>query len=82
MQYMKLFSWVPSGPHCPSGPPAGSVGENPTKKAEKPVKKGVFGLFMILICKRRARDSNPQPLTGHHISSVAASHSLTLQIAP
>ena len=29
--------------------------------------------------KRRAWDSNPQPLTGHHISSVAANHSLTLQ---
>ena len=29
--------------------------------------------------KRRARDSNPQPLAGHHISSVAASHSLTLR---
>ena len=29
--------------------------------------------------KRRARDSNPQPLSGHHISSVAASHSLTLR---
>jgi hypothetical protein len=30
--------------------------------------------------KRRARDSNPQPLAGHHISSVTASHSLTLRI--
>src|SRR5215204_433460 len=29
--------------------------------------------------KRRARDSNSQPLAGHHISSVAASHSLTLR---
>ena len=29
--------------------------------------------------KRRARESNPQPLSGHHISSVAASHSLTLR---
>ena len=29
--------------------------------------------------KRRARGSNPQPLTGHHISSVAANHSLTLR---
>ena len=28
--------------------------------------------------KRRARDSNPQPVSRHHISSVAASHSLTL----
>ena len=28
--------------------------------------------------KRRARDSNPQPLTGHFISNEAASHSLTL----
>src|SRR5262245_23572367 len=33
------------------------------------------------ISKRRARDSNPQPLAGHHISSVAASHSLTLRAA-
>jgi hypothetical protein len=29
--------------------------------------------------RRRAWDSNPQPLTGHDISSVAASHSLTLR---
>jgi hypothetical protein len=29
--------------------------------------------------KRRARDSNPQPLTGHFISNEAANHSLTLQ---
>ena len=29
--------------------------------------------------KRRARDSNSQPLTGHLISNEAASHSLTLQ---
>ena len=29
--------------------------------------------------ERRARDSNPQPLTGHIISNDAASHSLTLQ---
>ena len=29
--------------------------------------------------ERRARESNPQPLAGHHISSVAASHSLTLR---
>ena len=28
--------------------------------------------------ERRARDSNPQPLTGHFISNEAASHSLTL----
>jgi hypothetical protein len=31
--------------------------------------------------ERRAWDSNPQPLSGHDISSVAASHSLTLQNA-
>ena len=31
--------------------------------------------------ERRAWDSNPQPLSGHDISSVAASHSLTLQTA-
>jgi hypothetical protein len=29
--------------------------------------------------QRRARDSNPQPVTRHDISSVAASHSLTLR---
>jgi hypothetical protein len=29
--------------------------------------------------ERRARDLNPQPVTRHHISSVAASHSLTLR---
>jgi integrase/recombinase XerD len=29
--------------------------------------------------ERRARGSNPQPVTRHHISSVAASHSLTLR---
>ena len=33
------------------------------------------------LSKRRARDSNSQPLSGHHISSVAANHSLTLQNA-
>ncbi len=32
--------------------------------------------------KRRARDSNPQPLTGHFISNEAASHSLTLRRQP
>ena len=36
--------------------------------AEKPLEK-----------KRRTRDSNPQPLTGHIISNDAASHSLILQ---
>ena len=29
--------------------------------------------------ERRAWDSNPQPVSRHHISSVAANHSLTLQ---
>jgi integrase len=29
--------------------------------------------------RRRARESNPQPLTGHHISNVAAHHSHTLR---
>ena len=29
--------------------------------------------------ERRARDSNPQPVSRHDISSVAASHSLTLR---
>jgi hypothetical protein len=37
----------------------------------------------LLICngleKRRARDSNPQPVSRHLISSQAANHSLTLQ---
>src|SRR6478672_5315270 len=32
--------------------------------------------------QRRARDSNPQPVSRHLISSQAASHSLTLQEAP
>ena len=32
------------------------------------------------LSQRRARESNPQPLAGHHISSVAASHSLTLRV--
>lgn len=40
-------------------------------------------LLKVLQCsalrERRARDSNPQPLTGHFISNEAASHSLTLQ---
>ncbi len=35
-------------------------------------------LRAVSLSQRRARDSNPQPLAGHHISSVAASHSLTL----
>src|SRR4029079_13289075 len=37
------------------------------------------GLAWAEFSKRRARDSNSQPLAGHYISSVAASHSLTLQ---
>ncbi len=32
------------------------------------------------LSKRRARDSNPQPRTGHFISNEAASHSLTLPL--
>jgi hypothetical protein len=32
-----------------------------------------------LLIKRRARGSNPQPVSRHHISSVAANHSLTLR---
>gem|GEM_PF-6060573 len=31
--------------------------------------------------KRRARESNPQPVSRHLISNEAASHSLTLQTA-
>ena len=36
-------------------------------------------LFCHKLSKRRARGSNPQPLTGHFISNEAASHSPTLQ---
>ena len=36
-------------------------------------------LRAAFLSERRARDSNSQPLAGHHISSVAASHSLTLR---
>ncbi len=39
-----------------------------------PVHRSLFIAF-----KRRARDSNPQPLSGHLISSQTASHSLTLR---
>src|SRR4051812_48221780 len=41
--------------------------------------KAVTGYFDGFLQERRARDSNSQPLSGHHISSVAASHSLTLR---
>lgn len=42
---------------------------------EKPSTTYVDGFCL----ERRARDSNSQPLTGHHISNVTANHSLTLQ---
>ncbi len=44
--------------------------------AKKKPRKSLRGLGLE---KRRARDSNSQPLAGHHISSVAANHSLTLR---
>ena len=90
-QYMKSFPWVSL---CPSlslradGLPA-SV--SPTKKAEKPVKRA-FSACLGFFAKRTfsacydsflqsgghgARTRNP--ITGHHISSVAANHSLTLR---
>lgn len=40
---------------------------------------GVRCPFCHQLSKRRARGSNPQPLTGHFISNEAASHSPTLQ---
>gem|GEM_PF-6249418 len=36
----------------------------------------------VIFVERRARDSNPQPVARHHISSVTASHSLTLRKLP
>ena len=37
-------------------------------------------LRAVFLSKRRARDSNPQPLTGHLYSKQAASHSHTLPL--
>jgi hypothetical protein len=34
----------------------------------------------VFLLKRRARDSNPQPVSRHLISSQAANHSLTLPV--
>ena len=45
----------------------------------RPIAKKCAHLTSHGISKRRARDSNSQPVSRHHISSVAASHSLTLQ---
>lgn len=44
-------------------------------------RKGKTSAFHKYGCQeqRRARESNPQPVSRHHISSVAASHSLTLR---
>jgi hypothetical protein len=41
--------------------------------------KAVAEISNCFVLKRRARDSNPQPVSRHHISSVAANHSLTLR---
>jgi hypothetical protein len=49
-----------------------------------PVSPQVIGIRQVTkACfqKRRARDSNPQPLTGRRISNAVASHSRTLQTA-
>ena len=47
-------------------------------KVAKHKDKPSTGYVDSLLRERRARDSNSQPLAGHYISSVAASHSLTL----
>ncbi len=49
--------------------------KNVTSAKQKPSTDYVDGF----LSERRARDSNPQPVSRHHISSVAASHSLTLR---
>ena len=42
--------------------------------------KGVFGLFIISFLQAEGTGLEPAtPLLGHHISSVAANHSLTLR---
>ena len=58
--YEIVFLGLFVSPPVPPGRLAFGVAK-PNKKAEKPVKKGVFGLFRILFYKRRARGSNPQP---------------------
>ena len=45
----------------------------PTAKTKTKAKKPPTGQIDGSTAKRRARDSNPQPVTRHHISSVAAS---------
>jgi hypothetical protein len=49
-----------------------------TNRARKAL--AITRLRALFLRERRARDSNPQPVTRHDISSVAASHSLTLRI--
>ena len=57
------------GNNCPTTPR--NAERPPTRQRRNP-------LTAITLCQRRARGSNLQPLSGHHISSVAANHSLTL----
>lgn len=52
----------------------GCVNAKPRRKLQL-----IRNLRRGLLEKRRARGSNPQPVTRHHISSVTASHSLTLR---
>ena len=57
----------------------GQQGGLPQRALRKSLR--IQSLRSAALFKRRARDSNSQPVARHHISSVAASHSLTLQTA-
>ena len=59
----------------------GKEDKSPTRKGTSPNSLRVTGLCESVqdSAKRRARDSNPQPVSRHLISSQAANHSLTLR---
>lgn len=52
-----------------------------TSKTRKPQDTADLTSQCETVQERRAWESNPQPVSRHHISSVTASHSLTLRIA-
>ena len=73
--------------HLVAGSDSGSQDEATGSKEKSPEKNRAFdgscqseSADAANDKKRRARGSNPQPLTGHFISNEAASHSPTLQI--
>ncbi len=70
-----------SGHLVASEPPPKGVMNGASEDAGQETRKPLSGKgFRNESSERRARESNPQPVSRHHISSVAASHSLTLRI--